>query len=147
MSTSIEHWRVFIGRFSGGRSGTSSRASTISSPTRMPKYQTIFIILIMASLTSQFTGCVQLFADKSHKDQSRPSSPKQICDMTSSDVEQSTTKIFCYMSSKDRNKVAKSTNGNRANRGIKLAHWNAGSAHLHNKMSWKMFCQMVMILS
>ena len=25
-------------------------------------------------------------------------------------------------------------NGNRANKGIRLAHWNAGSAHLANKM-------------
>ena len=40
-----------------------------------------------------------------------------------------------YLSNKDRNKVVKSTNGNRANRGIKLAHWNAGSSHLCNKMS------------
>ena len=29
----------------------------------------------------------------------------------------------------------KAINGNRANRGIKLAHWNAGSAHLCNKMN------------
>ena len=137
MSTTIDYWRASIGRFSGGRSGTSSQASTISSPTRIPKYQSMFIILIMATLTSQFTGCVQLFAEQSYKYQSRPSSPKQesLCDMTSLDVEQyTTTKIFS-MSSKDRNKVAKTTNGNRANRGIKLAHWNAGSAHLRNKMN------------
>ena len=38
------------------------------------------------------------------------------------------------MSRKKRNKLARATTGNRCNRGIKLAHWNAGSAHLHNKM-------------
>ena len=32
------------------------------------------------------------------------------------------------------NQLAKATTGNRSNRGIKIAHWNAGSAHLHNKM-------------
>ena len=30
--------------------------------------------------------------------------------------------------------MARATTGNRQNRGIKLAHWNAGSAHLRNKM-------------
>ena len=38
------------------------------------------------------------------------------------------------LSSKKKNKLARSTNGNRQNRGMKLAHWNAGSAHLKNKM-------------
>ena len=32
------------------------------------------------------------------------------------------------------NQLTRATTGNRSNRGIKLAHWNAGSAHLHNKM-------------
>ena len=39
-----------------------------------------------------------------------------------------------WLSRKIRNKIARATNGNRQNRGIKLAHWNAGSAHLVNKM-------------
>ena len=39
------------------------------------------------------------------------------------------------MSGKERNRLVKAINGNRANRGIKLAHWNAGSAHLCNKMN------------
>ena len=39
-----------------------------------------------------------------------------------------------WLSRKDRNSLAKATTGNRQNRGVKLAHWNAGSAHLHNKM-------------
>ena len=38
------------------------------------------------------------------------------------------------MSSKQRNKQVRAVTGNRANRGIKIAHWNMGSAHLHNKM-------------
>lgn len=38
------------------------------------------------------------------------------------------------LSSKERNKLARAITGNRANRGIKIAHWNMGSAHLHNKM-------------
>ena len=29
----------------------------------------------------------------------------------------------------------KAVNGNRASKGIRLAHWNAGSALLHNKMN------------
>ena len=39
-----------------------------------------------------------------------------------------------WPSNKQRNKLVKARNGNRQNRGIKLAHWNAGSAHLVNKM-------------
>ena len=36
---------------------------------------------------------------------------------------------------KEKNKLARATTGNRQNTGIKLAHWNAGSAHLANKMN------------
>ena len=32
------------------------------------------------------------------------------------------------------NKETKIKNGNRASRGIKIAHWNLGSAELQNKM-------------
>jgi hypothetical protein len=38
------------------------------------------------------------------------------------------------VSRKKLNQLARATTGNRRNRGIKLAHWNAGSAHLYNKM-------------
>ena len=38
------------------------------------------------------------------------------------------------LSNKKRNKLVKARNGNRQNRGIKIAHWNAGSAHLVNKI-------------
>jgi hypothetical protein len=34
----------------------------------------------------------------------------------------------------DSNFYARYTYGNRANRGIKLSHWNAGNAHLENKL-------------
>ena len=34
----------------------------------------------------------------------------------------------------DRNLYARYTYGNRTNRGIKLSHWNAGSAFLENKI-------------
>ena len=40
-----------------------------------------------------------------------------------------------YLSSKQRNKKVRAINGNRERRGIRLAHWNAGSAHLPNKMN------------
>ena len=45
------------------------------------------------------------------------------------------TSTSSYLSCKERNKLVRSVNGNRANRGIKIAHWNAGSAHLHNKVN------------
>ena len=38
------------------------------------------------------------------------------------------------ISSKQRNRLVKATNGNRDSKGIRLAHWNPGSAHLRNKM-------------
>ena len=38
------------------------------------------------------------------------------------------------MSNKEKNKLSRAITGNRQNKGIKLAHWNAGSAHLANKM-------------
>ena len=35
----------------------------------------------------------------------------------------------------DSNFFARYTYGNRTNRGMKLTHWNAGNAHLENKMT------------
>ena len=39
-----------------------------------------------------------------------------------------------WLTRKKKNKLVRAKTGNRQNRGIKLAHWNAGSAHLTNKM-------------
>ena len=39
-----------------------------------------------------------------------------------------------WLSNKERNRNVRALNGNRQSRGIKLAHWNAGSAYLANKM-------------
>ena len=47
-----------------------------------------------------------------------------------------------WLSRKQRNNLVKAINGNRHNRGIKLAHWNAGSAHLPNKM-----CEIEQVIS
>ena len=38
------------------------------------------------------------------------------------------------LSRKKLNQLVRAVTGNRSNRGIKLANWNAGSAYLHNKM-------------
>ena len=40
-----------------------------------------------------------------------------------------------WLSNKARNKLVRARNGNRQGRGIRIAHWNAGSAHLRNKMN------------
>ena len=50
------------------------------------------------------------------------------------DIVNNTRQIFILISNKKKNKLVRAKNGNRQNRGIKLAHWNAGSAHLKNKM-------------
>ena len=39
-----------------------------------------------------------------------------------------------WISRKVRNRLVRASNGNRQDRGLKIAHWNAGSAHLRNKM-------------
>jgi hypothetical protein len=46
----------------------------------------------------------------------------------------SSVSILFWLSNKERNRLVRAITGNRQNRGIKLAHWNAGSAHLANKM-------------
>ena len=38
-----------------------------------------------------------------------------------------------WLSKKDRNLLAKITNGNRRERGLKIIHWNKGPSFLHNK--------------
>ena len=43
--------------------------------------------------------------------------------------------LSTYWERKKRNQKVRAINGNRESRGIRLAHWNAGSAHLHNKMT------------
>ena len=39
-----------------------------------------------------------------------------------------------HISNKLRNRIMRSINSNRDSKGVRLAHWNAGSAHLKNKL-------------
>ena len=46
----------------------------------------------------------------------------------------STGEVYIPVQVVDYNFIARYTNGNRTNRGIKLCHWNAGNSHLRNKI-------------
>ena len=59
-----------------------------------------------------------------------PSIPQHL----STELSTPTSSATFWLSNKNRNRLARAKNGNRQNRGLKLAHWNAGSAHLVNKM-------------
>ena len=138
MSVTIEHWRMAIGSFRGGRSGTS----TTVKPSSMKR--SAGCVLTGLFLAALFLSPI-LLAGWSYLPSYSSSSTKQ-CSSTglsaglsagstrASEVNSQDEVLFPRVSRKKMNQVARATYGNRSNRGIKLAHWNAGSAHLHNKM-------------
>ena len=140
MSIQVEQWRQAIGIFGGGNSSRASRRGQVSS-SRMSKHQSTYLFLIMVIFLSQFSGgataitkFTQYCARSPNPDQKSPSSSLVISAEFSTIVITPTQPSF-YLSRKARNKLVKSVSGNRVNRGIKLAHWNAGSAYLCNKMN------------
>ena len=129
-------WRSAIGCFASRQGGCSSRSLASSLPTSSnSRIQYLYLFLAIAAFTSQFTGLTQL----SHKSLQKTSSStfsqssSSYSPVFSRSDDSSRIQSISYLSGKERNRLVKAINGNRANRGIKLAHWNAGSAHLCNK--------------
>ena len=149
MGVSIGQWRAAIGCFTSGIS-RSSLKNFSSSSSRISKFKPLFFVLILAIFSSQispvfFFNLQQKTSRNSswqvnQHHQSYSCQPSAISFTTTKcstctgaslppTLPSTTTSSSLYLSGKKRNKLARSANGNRANRGIKLAHWNAGSAH------------------
>ena len=134
MGVSIIQWRSAIGGFASSFAGSSPRISSKSSTVPLSSFQCFSLGLLLAAITFQLAGHLSepnLFNAKqgSELKQSKSSVLHDPADHHSNGLSN-----FSHLTSKQRNQLIKALNGNRANRGIKLAHWNAGSAHLHNKM-------------
>ena len=149
MGVTIEHWRGAIGRFRGGRSG---HLPSHKSQSEHRQYRSIgclaTLLLLIALLFSPLllSGLSYLsdltFINSSHSVQCNIPNSQEPSFLSSNsqlfgsydDSSQAGSSNFPRLSRKKRNQLARAITGNRSNRGIKLAHWNAGSAHLHNKM-------------
>ena len=98
----------------------------------IPNWRTTYLLLILVLIAPVFIHSIQvnLTSNLSH-----PSPASSTSTPPQSPSTRACSKLFRpHLSNKIRNRIARSINGNRHSRGIKLAHWNAGSAHLKNKM-------------
>ena len=136
MGVTIENWRAAIGTFSGGRSGISSIDKLDN--TRSSAGCTIVGLMLVLLLMSPFflQGWCSLFMIKYSWSSSIKGCEEQVTGVHIHQVPGGPHDgvAFPQVSRKKMNQLAKAITGNRYNRGIKLAHWNAGSAHLNNKM-------------
>ena len=153
MSVTIEHWRAAIGSFRGGRSGIST-SSTLNTRHRQGhrKYgssgclATVFLLMALllfpillcgwSYLPSSSIGSISFSVEAVPCQSSRcywsPPSQTELAGLHG--LSHAGNADVHRVSRKKLNQLARATTGNRSNRGIKLAHWNAGSAHLYNKM-------------
>ena len=146
MTCSLQSYRVRIGTFVPKKflnKSCSIARTPKSSVCAAPK--TLFTILSLYFLLVMFVGILKSnYTDQTIESQT-PTNCRSILiksrqGSTSSSLsdttffKQSPSSPSFWLSRKERNSLARSITGNRQNRGVKLVHWNAGSAHLHNKM-------------
>ena len=129
-------------------SGTQNLNSTVEAPLTSPTSSTrsrcasgfAALILCLALLSSHINPIIGK-SSRIHSKISQAYQYNHSCSTSSTPTPFSLLTIgqqsgtWQHMSSKQRNQFVKAINGNRDARGIKLAHWNPGSAHLHNKMT------------
>ena len=123
---------MVIGSYTAGSMGPSSKVSSLKTLS-LSSGKAAFLLMVIALLTAQLT-LASVFISSSN--QSQTPSKLRGCTPTSPSLEPLADwgPTPSWLSSKQRNKLARAVTGNRANRGIIIAHWNMGSAHLHNKM-------------
>ena len=149
MSVSIEHWRRAIGSFRGGRSGATCTTKFAANQSQKRSSGCLAIVSFLLTLllsTLLLSGWSQLPTFGSTSSRNTTSAVHLSHGVTSwqtpvinnhlgSDYSlQQDHSFTSRLSRKKLNKLARAITGNRSNRGIKLAHWNAGSAHLCNKI-------------
>ena len=134
---SIMQWRSAIGGFACSSSVSSPRISSRSSAASLSSFQCFCLGFILATLTFQLAVQLSYPSIYNNIHGSELQQPKSSTLHDPADHSQGLLMAsnLSHLTSKQRNQLMKAVNGNRANRGIKLAHWNAGSAHLCNKMN------------
>ena len=164
MSVSINQWRACIGSFNGGRGGLVNKIPTGTARGSKQYGSGIFVGagLLLALVTLLFSpiwilscgsyahlpgyssssnhhGEVYKIQFNTNTHKSRTGQPCLVQMIISdspglNDSPRINKTVKPRISRKKLNKLVRAVTGNRSNRGIKLAHWNAGSAHLHNKL-------------
>ena len=155
MGISIQQWRVRIGCKSHNskkcRHGPSESHSTSPSSSRWSRHASglsalvLIFALLLSPLALQFqrhgsfseSKCVNVSVNPKCQDNIRRIYTPGMLYFYHNDLlgEGQQSGPWQYTSSKQRNQAIRALNGNRESRGIRLAHWNAGSAHLQNKMT------------
>ena len=164
MSVSINQWRACIGSFNGGRGGLVNKIPTGTARGSKQYGSGIFVGvgLLLALVTLLFSPIWILscgsyahlpgyssssnrhgevykiqFNTNTHKSSTGQPCLVQMIISDSPGLNDSpriNKTVKPRISRKKLNQLVRAVTGNRSNRGIKLAHWNAGSAHLHNKL-------------
>ena len=157
MGVSIQQWRAKIGcnkSLYRSKNLHYTTESTLTSPTSSTRSRNAAglssVLLILALLCSpinpQFQKYPTFTTDSNHQSQTLDQPCPAIQGNSLWSCMSSPPKLnllmglqhsgsWQHISSKQRNKKIRAINGNRESRGIRLAHWNAGSAHLPNKMT------------
>ena len=155
MSTTIEHWRAAIGRVSGGRRGTSTSSSSRAGLRQQGSTWCLSIAILLAMLLASplLLSGWSLLTAPCNSSSSLKSIAYQLQSGSCVTTVYTTVKtslvtppappwaygqrsgVLQHISNKQRNQIARAINGNRDAKGIRLAHWNPGSAHLGNKMT------------
>ena len=151
MSITIQQWRGAIGRFRGGRSGTSSttkfqyeqsqHGSACCTALILQLVALLFSPILLTGLSFlpsynlSSSSATSTWSTSVHSQEQSIWSPPMNTELSRFHLcSLADSADFPRVSRKKLNQLARAVTGNRSNRGIKLAHWNAGSAHLHNKM-------------
>ena len=141
MGIPIQQWRCAIGCYSSNLNRNLFKKNDIShnrsSSTEIPNL-CLFAIVLVAVFSISSYSIISLLNSGSPSSLPPTSPlgppPTSPSTWTSSTTQGRSSSWYQWLSNKKKNKLVRAKNGNRQNRGIKLAHWNAGSAHLKNKM-------------
>ena len=129
MGISIQVYRIQIGSFKSSMSNSCGLHSHRSQQ-RSSLLSLLSLILVVSTIGALVVH--SLIENEVKFNRRSLSSVKRVFII---DHHQNTLLIdICWQTRKNLNFWARMTHGNRINRGIKLCHWNPGSADLKNKM-------------
>ena len=147
MGVSIQQWRARIGcnKYLSGKNLNFTLHSPLISPTSSARSRyasslaalILFLALLSSHTSSQLTknNCTRINSTCLANQDSHPWSYRVPQSDFSMINRRQQSGAWLHISSTQRNQLVRASNGNRDARGIRLAHWNPGSAHLPNKMT------------
>ena len=135
MGVTLQEYRSRIGSFYKTNSRVSNKKSLVIKTSGSFEQYLPLLILFAGLLSIYCTPYLTVPTSLNHNNPYTPAmSSRPAPAPTPTRSPPASPSASFWLSNKEKNRIARATTGNRENRGIKLAHWNAGSAHLRNKM-------------